>query len=457
MPDDIRHTPRWPLAVLLLVVVVATGLRGWDLDHPDLSFDEAFTFSYARLPVDEIPSALRASDAHPPLDYLVRHPIAISHPTAAGLRLPSLVFSVAAVVVTAIWLRRVRWLGVGATALMAVAPFQVVFAREARMYAAMVLLGVCAAWVATRWLEKPDRWLAGAAAVVVLLALWCHASGLFLGAGLVAVAGLRRDKEAWLWRGALLVAGVIWAGTWGPAFAHQVGQTSDTWIPKTTPAGVARAVNELVDSYPAAAWLGLAIVAVGGAFVVRHAEPALRRVWVCCFLVPTVLVALVGIRMHVLLPRTLAFASWGPLLALVYLVEGARRRWAPLGVVAGGLVALLVLPSLAAAPWHDAQQHEGALAYVVGRARPDDAVAIHPAWMWPIVDWHMSSQGASASRRQEVPARLNATAMTPTPAWTGRVWLIEPATYRADTTGFRPCGPRIATGEYRVRCLDVTG
>jgi hypothetical protein len=338
---------------------------------------------------------------------------------------------------------------------MAVAPFQVVFAREARMYAAMVLLGVCAAWVATRWLEAPDRRLASAAGVVVLLALWCHASGLFLGAGLLAVAGLRRDTEAWVWRGALFAAAVVWAATWGPAFAHQVGLTSDTWVPRTTPTGVARAVNELVDSYPSAAWLGLAIVAVGGAFVVRRAEPALRRVWVCCFLVPTALVALVGVRMHVLLPRTLAFASWGPLVALVFLVEGARRRWVPLGVVAGGLVALLVVPSLVAAPWRDPQPHEGAFAYVTGRARPTDAVAVHPAWMWPLVDWRMSSQGATGARRQATPTRLYATAMTRTPAWSGRLWLIEPATYRADITGFRPCGPRIAAGAYRVRCLDT--
>jgi hypothetical protein len=442
----------------VLVAIAAGGLlRAWELDRPDLTFDEAFTYTRARLPLDAIPDSLRATDAHPPLDYLVRHPVAVGDATAARLRLPSVLFSLAAVVVTAVWLRRDRWLGVGVTALMAVAPFQVEFGRDARMYATTVLLGTSAAWVATRWLERPSPRRASVAGVIVLLALWTHVSGLFLGAGLLAIAGLRRDAPAWVWRGALAAAGLVWAVTWGPAFLHQAEQTTGGWIPYTTPTGLARAVNELVTSYRGVAWVGLAAVTAGGALVVRRAEPALRRVWLCCFLLPTVLVALVGIRMHVLLPRTLAFASWGAPVALVHLVDAARRRWVPLGVAVGALVALLVVPSLVAAPWRDPQGHERAFAYVADRARPADAVAVHPAWLWPLVDWRMRATDAPAPRRQTMPTSLYATAMTRRATWTGRVWLIYPATYAADTAGFRPCGPTIPAGAYRVRCLDAAG
>ena len=456
---DERRGARWALAIVLIALATGVLLRAWDLGRPDLSFDEAFTFDVSHRPVGDIPDALRDLDAHPPLDYLMRHPLATGATTAAGMRAPSVVLSLAAVVATALWLRGRRWLGVGVTVLMAVAPFQVEFGREARMYAGMVLLGVAGAWIATRWLERPSSRLAAAIGVVVLLALWNHSSGLFLGAGLLAVAGTRTDRHAWVWRASLAGAAVVWAVTWGPAFLEQYNRTRGGWIPYTTPAGVARTVNELVDSYPSAAWIGLAAVVLGGVFVVRRADPALRRVWLCCFALPTVLLALAGIRTHTLLPRTLAFASWGPLVALVFLVDAARARWIALGVTAVAFVALLVIPSDAAAPWRDKQDHEAAVAYAEARAREGDAIATHPWWLGPIVEWRMAANGFHQPRHVAMPRRLNATALTPGPAWNGRVWLVEPDTYRADTTGFRPCAAPLELGRYRVRCLatsDIT-
>ena len=453
---DERAGGRWAMAVVLLALAVGALLRGWDLGHPDLSFDEAFTFDISQRPLGDIPGALRDLDAHPPLDYVVRHPLATGATTAAGMRLPSVVFSLAAVVVTALWLRGRRWLGVAVTVLMAVGPFQVEFGRDARMYAGMVLLGVGGSWIATRWLERPSPRLAAAVAVVVLLALWNHSSGLFLGAGLLAVAGTRTDRDAWVWRASLAGAAVVWTVTWGPAFLEQFNRTRGGWIPYTTPAGVARTINELVDFYPSAAWIGITAVAVGGFFVVRRADPALRRVFVCCFVLPTVLVALVGIRTHVLLPRTLAFASWGPFVALAFLVDAARQRWVVLGATAAAFVALLVVPSIVAGPWRDRQDHEAAVAYAEARARKGDAIATHPWWLGPIVEWRMAVNGFDEPRTVAMPRTLNATALTPGPAWSGRVWLVEPDTYRADTTGFRTCGPPLDLGRYRVRCLSTS-
>src|SRR4029077_12525615 len=71
----------------------------------------------------------------------------------------------------------------------------------------------------------------------------------------------------------------------------------------------------------------------------------LARVGCCGFAVPVAVAAVLGLQMHVFWPKTLAFASWGPMLALAAIVEVAVRRWRPLGIGAGLLVAAVVLPS----------------------------------------------------------------------------------------------------------------
>ena len=441
---------------LLALLVVAILLRGWDLGRPDLSFDETFTLDVARRPLTAIPAAVRDLDAHPPLDYVMRHPVAVGDATVVGLRLPSVLLSVAAVAAAALWLRRRGWLGALAIVLMAVAPFQIEFGREARMYAAMTLLGTLAAWLATAWLERPRPRFAVAVGVVVALALAFHVSGLFMGAGLLAVAGARRDRDAWMWRGALAAAGLAWVVLWGPAFLEQARRTENGWIPLTTPTGAARALNQLINSYPAAAWLGVAAIVGGGIVIVRSADGPLRRVWVCCFALPAVLLVLVGIRMHVLLPRTLAFASWGPLVALAAIVDWARRRWRVLGAAAAVAVAVLIVPSVVAAPWRGPAEHEAAFDLAEARARAGDAVAVHPGWLRPLVAWRAGVAPDRPSSVIRLPRTLYAAGRVQGERWTGRVWLIEPVTYLADTTGFRPCGPSAIEGAYRVRCLDAT-
>jgi hypothetical protein len=444
------------LAGLLAVLIAAMLLRGWDLGRPDLSFDETFTLDVARRSLTAIPAAVRDLDAHPPLDYLLRHPVAVGDATVVGLRLPSVVLSVAAVAAAALWLRRRGWLGAMAVVLMAIAPFQIEFGREARMYAGMALLGTLAAWLATAWLERPRSRLAVAAGVVVAVALALHVSGLFMAAGLLAVAGARRDRAAWTWRGALAVAGLAWVALWGPAFLEQARRTENGWIPLTTPAGAARALNQLINSYPAAAWVGVAAIVAGGVVIVRSADTPLRRTWVCCFALPAVLLLVTGMRMHVLLPRTLAFASWGPLLALAAIVDWARRRWTVLGVGAAVAVAVLIVPSVVAAPWRGPAEHEAAFDHAAAHARIGDAVAVHPAWLRPLVAWRLGVEPEGPSSSIRLPRTLSGAARVRGERWTGRVWLIEPVTYLADTTGFRSCGPAAVQGAYRVRCLDAT-
>src|SRR4029077_9540135 len=103
----------------------------------------------------------------PPLDYLIRMPFAQAGASDFVLRMPSLVFSIAALALFAVWMRDRGRVGLLATALMACSAFQVSYGGEARMYALLELLGVAAAMLAERWWRTPRPWHAGAAGALV--------------------------------------------------------------------------------------------------------------------------------------------------------------------------------------------------------------------------------------------------------------------------------------------------
>ena len=94
------------VAALAIAAAVGVVLRFWHLGHPSLDFDETFTATAARLPVHRLFSYLRSADAHPPLDYLLRRPLALGGAGDALLRVPSAVESSVALVAVAVWLRR---------------------------------------------------------------------------------------------------------------------------------------------------------------------------------------------------------------------------------------------------------------------------------------------------------------------------------------------------------------
>ena len=89
----------------------------------------------ARLPFDRLFDHLRAQDTHPPLDYLLRAPLARAGVSAVGLRLPSFVFSCGALALFAWWMRARGLAGVVATVIARGSAFQIYHGGEARMYA----------------------------------------------------------------------------------------------------------------------------------------------------------------------------------------------------------------------------------------------------------------------------------------------------------------------------------
>jgi 4-amino-4-deoxy-L-arabinose transferase-like glycosyltransferase/Flp pilus assembly protein TadD len=140
---------------LPVVLLLAAGVRGWDLARESLWFDEILTAGLARGPLAAIAPILLRYDIHPPLHY---YAVWASLRLFSGLgveiaaRLPSALASVAAAgvlyaLVRNLWRSASGWaVGLVAAALFALAPFQVEYAQEARHYAFLVCWTLVAAW-----------------------------------------------------------------------------------------------------------------------------------------------------------------------------------------------------------------------------------------------------------------------------------------------------------------------
>jgi len=441
------------LACLVAFVGFGTVLRLLGSGHDPLNFDETFTAMAGRRHLASMLRYLRYNDSHPPLDYLLRAPFARAAASPFLMRLPSIVASVIALVVFACWMRRYGRLGVVATAAFAMSSFQITYGRDARMYAPIALVGVLAGWVTDGWLRRPALKTSVAVAGVALAALYLQAGGLALLLGLLVVPGFRRDRQAWQWRGALAVSLTLWGATWGPSFVTQVSRNKNHWIPFATPYRMLTTVNELVDDYPVVAVLVVALVLIGLLTLVWRQHP-LSRVVVCTCVIPVAAVCAVGVRTHVLLPRTLAPSAWGAMVLIGAAVDLALDRGWLFGAAVATLAAVVMVPSTL----HEMRSHppgqQAAFAWIEARARDGDVVAIHPSWMAPLVDWQFGARRPGPDRHVAVPG-TDAIVLGRQP-WSGRVWFVGSTYWPRAVPPLVFCGPQLHTPEYDVQLLSRT-
>lgn len=175
-----------PLAPAVLVVIgLAFRLVGILTNR--LWYDEAYTVLLSQMPLFRMMDAIMG-DVHPPLYYLFTWLLVhLGLEPLGALRGFSCVLSVAGLVVLyrlALAYDLPRPARLAALALMALSPFQIYYAQEARMYALLQLLVMLALWTIRRreWLFFP---------FLLALILYTHNYGLYYCAalGLVALAG----------------------------------------------------------------------------------------------------------------------------------------------------------------------------------------------------------------------------------------------------------------------------
>lgn len=439
-------------SVIGALVVIGTVLRSWRLGSAKLSFDETFTASSARMPLGRMLAYLRAQDAHPPLDYLLRRPIALAGLSEGWLRLPSVALSVTALVVAAVWWRRYGRLGVLATLFLAISSFAVTYSHDARMYAGLGLAGIGAAACAAVWLEasSPGHWPLVGVCAAVLGALFLQGGAILVVPGVLAVAGCRRDRSAWRWRAAVGVGTGVWMMSWGPSFIEQARHNGHSWVPLTTPHYALVVLNELVDSFPTLALPVLGLVVAGA--LLLPAGP-LRRVFWTVGVGTALLPVGVGLHFHVLLPRALAFGAWAPLIALAAVGDAAITRSRLVGAAAVAVICSLLAPSTLDAAKPYPAPHAAAFTAVRAEARPGDEVLLTPSWLSPMSDWYFGAQWSSG-RHVERPDLAAAGTLVGNGRWTGRAWLIVSVDYGVHVGSMKPCAPTRTLARYVLYCLS---
>jgi hypothetical protein len=441
-------------AALLGLLVVGVCLRSWELGGARLSFDESFTATVGRLPLGAMLSFLRHNDAHPPLDYLVRAPLARAGLSEFWLRLPSVVESVVALAVAAWWWRPLGRRGLMATALLATSAFAITYAHDARMYAGLGLAGLVVAAAACRWLERPSSSTLAAMGAGLLAALFLQGGALLVLPGVLAVPGLRRDRAAWAWRATVCGAAAVWAIAWGPAFLDQLRRPTDSWVPLTTPHTALISVNELVDSTPFVAVLVVGLI-LAGAFCVPRGP--VRRVVGCVGWAIIATYVVVGLRFHVLLPRSMAFAAWAPLLAIASLCDASLRRSRAIGAVMVALIATIVVPSAIVDAHPAPAPQAAAFAAVQASAKLGDEVVMDPAFLRTLPAWYFSARWRPHGSRVDR-ADLGASGtVIGGGTRSGRVWLVVSVAYHPDTGGLMPCAPPRHLDQFVVYCLTEAG
>ncbi len=403
---------RWAAAAVPLtlgaVLVVAAALRLWHLGTKPLWFDEAWTVFIARQPLEEIPRLLRLYDTHPPLYYLLIHFWTGLFGTGeVSVRLPGVLASVAVVAGTFYLAQRVAGPRVAflAAAFLAISPFQITAAQEARTYPFITLFGVGAAYALWRATDdgQPRYWLAYAGCLT--LAIYTHHFSLLLVPAFGAyVLSLPQARAAWKrW--------VLWTAGAGLAYLPMVPwtvaqyATARAW-PEIRPAFDVVFLTDLLGmfdfggqlfgmgtyyrrgilplEYRAAILLPFLFLVAAGVWGLRHARQ--RSFLLTYLIVPVSITAIISLRWHLFFERYFSFVlpPFFILLASGALALSDAARPATRRVTMAGLLVYLLAftaPSLGAvygaAPtfdWRGAGQH------VTGAAQGSDFVLYVPAF-----------------------------------------------------------------------------
>jgi len=388
---------------LVGILLMSFGLRVYRLGHQSLRGDESLTYIYSGGSLAKLLEIVRFASHHPPAYYSAMHGwIALAGSTEFALRFASVisgVLLVAALAALGKILVDTR-LGLATALLVAVNPYHIFYAQDARSYPLVTLLGVLSTvglWQALRR-ERWRDWLTYGA--LVLLATYTHYYAVFIAIfqGLfVLFYGWRQRRFPWKYA-VIGVADVLlylpWLLlSWGLVTGYEgsgetVGIVDSIWRPLIAFAG-----GQLLD--PQFIWvigIGVLLLLCLGTVGLWRQDPPVALLTILYLAVPLIGVYVASRFRPIFNERYLILASPGFFLLIGSSLARSfdfRRAW--LTATTWVLVtALLTSGGLALSnhyynpqfskspPWRDV------LGYIAGKARPGDAL-IYTAPLSPIV------------------------------------------------------------------------
>ena len=238
------------------LALAAIGFRF--VTRSPLWLDEALSVNIARLPLGDIPEALR-HDGHPPLYYFLLHGwMELFGEGDVAVRALSGLFGVA--LFPLMWVAGRRLAGRqgawSAVLVLALSPYAVRYSTETRMYSLVMVLGLTAWLVGTDALRRPTMGRLAGLALLCAGLLWTHYWAMwFVGAATLALVGravrARRTGHTDELRSTLRVLAAIAAGgvlflPWVPSLLYQSAHTGTPWAGPEQPAEVvAQSLSDL--------------------------------------------------------------------------------------------------------------------------------------------------------------------------------------------------------------------
>jgi mannosyltransferase len=228
-------------AAVVASVIAGAILRFWTSSH--LWLDEALTVNIARLPLGDIPSALRR-DGHPPLYYFLLHGwMRVFGEGDTAVRSLSGVFALLALPLAWRAGKRVGGTITGAAfvALLSLSPFAIRYGTETRMYSMVMLLVLAGYLLVANALERASLpRLAGITLVTGALLLSHYWSLWLVGATIALLAWSARRATGEARRRILRVLGAVVIGgvflvPWLGVMLAQSAHTGTPWASPVRP------------------------------------------------------------------------------------------------------------------------------------------------------------------------------------------------------------------------------
>jgi hypothetical protein len=423
---------------LLVLVLLACGLRLYRLDVQSLWYDEGVTAQIARLGVGEL-VRWTADDIQPPFYYLlVAGWLRIIEPWAGSLaytlRWLSAAWGVLLVPLVAALAHRLwdRRAALGAALVATTAPTMVYYGQEARMYTLLVLWVAGSAYALVRWRQARPVGFGSVGGYVItgLAALYTHYFAAFALLALVLYwlwAWWRSDRPQNQLVPFLAANAVILAGyaAWLPAMLRRLQADSSYWSGTLKPVEAlwdviihtttgATAVMREDQARIAVLILAMAVLLWLAALRRYPAAPHTGLLLALWALLPTVLILTLAYRVPKFNPRyvLIIWPAWalfvGAGLAALcrnpFRFPSALNRSAfvaTLGIILGvhafGLINGFTHPAFAKTDWRDA------IAYMYTHRQPDEAVLLVSGHAYPVFDAYVpATLGVTRYRLPEI-------------------------------------------------------
>ncbi|HTL31282.1 MAG TPA: glycosyltransferase family 39 protein, partial [Tepidisphaeraceae bacterium] len=361
------------------IVMLAAGLRIYQLSAESLWFDEAATARIVMSPLDEFFTRFRTTENTPPLHYVVLWIwTRVFGSSEFSLRMPSVIAGIASVYLLYQLIRLLggEWEALMAALLMACSRYQIYFSQEARAYELLVCLSLLSCCAFVQLSREPTRRRQIQFIIATVLMLYAHLFAIFVIAAqniayLISLARRPRPTLKWTdWLGVQLASAAMFLPFVPVVFGWMTNRGGSFWIRPLTLHDISAAyVSYAGSELLLCVMLMLAVLGV----MKNRSKPMAWSLLISLLLLPVVVPVIASMMLKPLFvarygiiasPALFALAAWG---------LGAFRPRA----LSLSMAAVIAALSLMAPDVGHKEDWRGVATYVGKWARPGDYVMIN--------------------------------------------------------------------------------